>query len=316
MACILQHVRFRCICIPSQKSDQLVGLLITADMELPCFMYSGPSLDFNSRKTYPVSCNINMNRRTAILVGLAAISVPLLKPYFAVDETSEQSDESQLQSKTKKKRLFATCMENNMVEYEKRIEGRKRQLFSELSSESTVVDIGIGTGPNIKYIPKGATVIGVEPNQFMWKYAKEKASARGVNLQLVDGTGEHIPLPDNSCDFVITTLTLCSVKDQNAVIHEILRVLKPGGVHLFVEHVIASPSRPILRFAQNILTPLQVREVDGCHLNRDTGKTLSSATHPGFSEVDYDEFDADFGSLNAINLLRPHIAGYARKEAP
>lgn len=42
-----------------------------------------------------------------------------------------------------------------------------------------------------------------------------------------------------SQDIVISTLVLCSVEDQTAAIGEIYRVLKPGGMLLFLEHVAA-----------------------------------------------------------------------------
>ena len=58
---------------------------------------------------------------------------------------------------------------------------------------------------------------------------------------------------DNSFDMVIETLVLCSVKDVDQSLREIHRVLKPGGIFCFLDHVKAPDSIWLLRF-QNFLT--------------------------------------------------------------
>ena len=58
---------------------------------------------------------------------------------------------------------------------------------------------------------------------------------------------------DNSFDVVIETLVLCSVKDVDQSLCEIHRVLKPGGIFCFLDHVKAPDSTWLLRF-QNVLT--------------------------------------------------------------
>lgn len=52
------------------------------------------------------------------------------------------------------------------------------------------------------------------------------------------------------------------------------RVLKPGGKFIFVEHTIAPESKPGLRLAQRLMDPLQQIAADGCHLTRDTGRSI------------------------------------------
>ena len=58
---------------------------------------------------------------------------------------------------------------------------------------------------------------------------------------------------ENSFDVVIETLVLCSVKDVDQSLREIHRVLKPGGIFCFLDHVKAPDSTWLLRF-QNFLT--------------------------------------------------------------
>ncbi len=181
-------------------------------------------------------------------------------------------------------------------------------------NSATVLDIGIGTGPNLKYLPHDCTVIGLEPNRFMWQYSREKAKELGLSLKITDAYAESIPLPDASCDTVISTLTLCSVTSPSTVVDEIGRVLKPGGYFIFIEHTIAPDSQPVLRAAQTLLNPIQRWAADGCNVNRDTEKLIRTKGEVLFDEVTVDRFQAEFGGpLDSISLVRPHISGHARR---
>ncbi|XP_010257937.1 PREDICTED: methyltransferase-like protein 7A isoform X2 [Nelumbo nucifera] len=116
--------------------------------------------------------------------------------------------------------------------------------------------------------------------------------------------GEALPVSDASMDAVVGTLVLCSVKDVKLTLEEIKRVLKPGGLYVFMEHV-AAQDGTLLRFAQGLLDPLQQIVADGCHLTRDTGKLISEA---GFSDV-----NINTTLLSTFSIIRPHIYGIASK---
>lgn len=209
---------------------------------------------------------------------------------------------------------FADLMENDMVEYEKRIAKRKTQLFSFLRPNTTILDVGIGTGPNLAFIPRGCNVIGLEPNRYMWPYARAKVNNR-FNLSLIGGVVENIPLEDASVDAVLCTLTMCSVDSPVNAMAEITRVLRPGGTFLFIEHVLASKDEPIRRTAQQLLNPLQRIAADGCNINRDTAATIRQVEKAGLIEIlQLENFNADFGTfLDQLLLVRPQISGAARR---
>lgn len=274
------------------------------------------STPYAHRSSSPIAAassirNPNKISRRSLCKGALVTLVP-----FVVSKPATASAERRMMDsiRTYIKKEFASEMEYGMASYELLMADRKRDLFGSVTDESTVVDIGIGTGPNMKYLPRDVNLIGVEPNKFMWPFAEERARSLGIRLSLKEGNGELLPLEDASCDYAITTLTLCSVKDPMLVISEILRVLKPGGKHLFIEHVIANRNRPLLRSAQNLLNPLQVALADGCHLNRDTVSYLESAKDGGFSRISFNEFDAKFDTLEDwISPIRPHIIGFAEK---
>jgi len=100
----------------------------------------------------------------------------------------------------------------------------------------------------------------------------------------------------------------CSVEDVPRSLSEILRVLKPGGRYIFLEHVAAGPHSPRLRCVQCWLTPAWSVLADGCCLNRDTLAQIEAA---GFSKVEAEHLDIQLPWLGRI--LGPHVAGVAFK---
>ncbi|KAK4598567.1 hypothetical protein RGQ29_015852 [Quercus rubra] len=206
--------------------------------------------------------------------------------------------------------FIASALDKFSDSYEAEIADYKSQLFSNLKGKAQkVLEIGIGTGPNLKYYAGEADVqvFGMDPNRKMEKYAQAAAEAAGLpltNFEFLHAVGEAIPLGDASVDAVVGTLVLCSVKDVDIALKEVKRVLRPGGIYLFVEHV-AAKDGTVLRFIQNVLDPLQQTVADGCHLTRETGMKISEA---GFSGV---ELNKAFVS-NAFHV-NPQVYGIAYK---
>jgi SAM-dependent methyltransferase len=185
--------------------------------------------------------------------------------------------------------------------YEQIVAQRKRALFSDL--HGTVLEIGPGAGPNLRYYPVDAEWIGVEPNLHMHPYLRREAERLGRPITIETGTADHLPVPDASVDAVVSTLVLCSVPDVAATLAEIRRVLKPDGRFLFIEHVGAPPGSG-LRRVQSFIRPVWSAFADGCHPDRDTGATLDAA---GFKRVRYQPFNVP------APIIRPHIMGVATK---
>ncbi|KAJ1696151.1 hypothetical protein LUZ63_004663 [Rhynchospora breviuscula] len=209
--------------------------------------------------------------------------------------------------------LFAQAMSSGMKAYEREISGYKEKLFSNLRGTSTsskrVLELGVGTGPNFKYYANnsGLSIVGVDPNKQMEKYARSSATTAGLpisNFHFLRGVGEALPVEDDSVDAVIGTLVLCSVKDVNGTLREVNRVLKPGGLYIFIEHV-AAEDGTFLRFVQGVLDPLQQLVADGCHLTRETGKQIAGV---GFSRLSLNN-----AFLKSVSLFGPHVYGVACK---
>ena len=211
---------------------------------------------------------------------------------------------------------FAKTMASGMKSYETAVSPIKQRLFTQLSTRlppgATVVELGLGTFPNAQYYSgaRGLDLIGIDPNDAMEPYARDAFAKYGLEagtngLRVVHGVAEALPLAANSADAVVCTLTLCSVVDPKAAIGEILRVLKPKGTFLFLEHVLSEDDAG-LAATQRALTPLQVVSADGCHLDRRTLETIRAAR--GWERV-----DAELTSLRGFWYLSPTAAGLAVK---
>jgi ubiquinone/menaquinone biosynthesis C-methylase UbiE len=136
-----------------------------------------------------------------------------------------------------------------------------------VAARGRVLEIGIGSGLNIPFYPRTIEVlIGVEPSPEMLAKARKQAAWVHFPVRLMEGEAENLPLEDRSIDSVVTTWTLCSVRDPMAALRQIRRVLRPGGRLIFIEHGLA-PQAGVRRWQERI-TPLWRRIAGGCHLNR------------------------------------------------
>ena len=165
-------------------------------------------------------------------------------------------------------------------------------------AKGKVLDIGIGSGLNIPFYnsDKIDKVIGIDPSHELLELAKELANDSKASIDLVIGSAESIPYPDNFFDTVLVTYTMCTIPNVVIANKEIWRVLKEDGRLIFCEHGLA-PDKKISKW-QNRIDPFWGKIAGGCHLNRDIQKLITDA---GFS----------FESLDKMYLpSTPKFAGY------
>ncbi len=152
---------------------------------------------------------------------------------------------------------------------------RRRVLLADASGRT--VEIGAGTGLNLEHYPAAVTeLILTEPDRSMAKKLRKKLGRSRRDAQVVEAAGERLPFQDGSVDTVVATLVLCTAPDPQAVVGEIVRVLKPGGRFLFLEHVRAEDD-PRLARRQDRLAPITNYIFCGCHPNRRTLATIESS---------------------------------------
>lgn len=141
----------------------------------------------------------------------------------------------------------------------------RRKVLSEARGE--VLEIGFGTGINLAFYPSYIRKITTaDPNPGMRARAQKRIEASPIFVDTWMVHAETLPMPDNTFDTVVSTITLCSVANAEGALREVYRVLKPGGRFLFLEHGL-SPDRKV-KVWQDRLTPFSKIFGDGCHLNR------------------------------------------------
>lgn len=147
----------------------------------------------------------------------------------------------------------------------------RRELLLNISGE--VLEIGFGTGLNLPFYQEVDLVYAVEPNPAIFKLAEPRIQQAAFQVEHIQASAEALPFAEHSLEHVVSTWTLCSIADLGQSLREIYRVLQPGGHLHVVEHVLNRQNLNIQRL-QHLLTPIQKKVADGCHLNRDIETAL------------------------------------------
>ena len=106
--------------------------------------------------------------------------------------------------------------------------------LGQLHPGETVLDLGSGGGIDVllsaKRVGPTGKAYGLDMTAEMLALANEnKRKAGATNVEFLLGEIEHIPLPDNSVDVIISNCVINLSADKDAVLREAFRVLKPGG---------------------------------------------------------------------------------------
>jgi SAM-dependent methyltransferase len=200
-------------------------------------------------------------------------------------------------------RIFPALTEVMGGAFEKKpyvIKGRRRLVEP---ARGRVLEVGAGTGFNLPYYPDEVEELVVtDPLDGMLSRAQKRADKLGRKITTQKLAGERLPFDDGSFDTVVASLVLCSVDDQDAVLAEIKRVLRPDGAYLFMEHVRSDD--PKIARRQDRAEGVWGFCFHGCHPNRDTASRIKA----NFEDVDLELRNMPAGP----KIVRPTIVGQAR----
>jgi ubiquinone/menaquinone biosynthesis C-methylase UbiE len=106
--------------------------------------------------------------------------------------------------------------------------------LAELKAGEAVLDLGSGGGIDVllsaRRVGPSGKAYGLDMTDEMLSLARENQKKAGAtNVEFLKGEIEHIPLPDNSVDVIISNCVINLSADKDQVIREAFRVLKPGG---------------------------------------------------------------------------------------
>jgi SAM-dependent methyltransferase len=131
-----------------------------------------------------------------------------------------------------------------------------------------VLEVGFGTGLNLAHYPSAVKrLTALDPIDALRGRVEDRIAAARFPVERVrlaaDGS---LPFESGQFDCVVTTWTLCTIPDPVPALREMRRVLRPGGVYLFIEH--GRSDAPRVARMQALFNPIQRRIGCGCELDR------------------------------------------------
>jgi arsenite methyltransferase len=106
--------------------------------------------------------------------------------------------------------------------------------LAQLKPGETVLDLGSGGGIDVllsaRRVGPTGKAYGLDMTDEMLALANDNKRKAGLeNVEFLKGEIEHIPLPDNSVDVIISNCVINLSADKEKVLREAFRVLRPGG---------------------------------------------------------------------------------------
>jgi phosphatidylethanolamine/phosphatidyl-N-methylethanolamine N-methyltransferase len=117
--------------------------------------------------------------------------------------------------------------------------GRQSTIAVADSIGGRVLDVGVGTGLSLSDYSSTTRLCGVDISEPMLRKAQERV--RTLNLSNVDMLGvmdaKHLAFADGFFDAVVAQYVITAVPDPEATLDDFVRVLKPGGELILVNHI-------------------------------------------------------------------------------
>ena len=138
-----------------------------------------------------------------------------------------------------------------------------------------VLEAGVGTGLNLPYYTdRCQELVAIDLSPSMLAQAARRITQCKASVVLAEMDIQELDLESSSFDCVLVSFVFCTVPDPLQGLRECLRVLKPNGRFIMLEHM--ASDHLWLRGTMNRLNPFTVRLL-GDHINRQTARTVSMA---------------------------------------
>jgi SAM-dependent methyltransferase len=155
--------------------------------------------------------------------------------------------------------------------------------LAELQPGQVVLDLGSGGGIDVllsaRRVGPTGKAYGLDMTPEMLELARRNQLEAGVeNAEFLQGTIEHVPLPDASVDVIISNCVINLAADKDLVLREAFRVLRPGGRLAVSDMVLRKPLPDVAMRAMALWTGC----ISGALLDTDYAARLAAA---GFVDV-------------------------------
>lgn len=137
--------------------------------------------------------------------------------------------------------------------------GRRASIAAADRIGGRVLDVGVGTGLSLSDYSRTTQLCGVDISEPMLRKALERR--RNLNLTNVETLSvmdaKALAFADNSFDAVVAQYVITAVPDPEATLTDFIRVLKPGGELILVNHIGAESG--LRKLSENAFAPLARR---------------------------------------------------------
>lgn len=107
----------------------------------------------------------------------------------------------------------------------------------DIAPGARVLEVGVGTGLSLSSYPRDVSLVGVDLSESMLSEAKELIAAKGWDhMEVMPMNAEELTFEDSSFDVVTSFHTISVVANPRAMMREVVRVCKPGGKILLINH--------------------------------------------------------------------------------
>ena len=117
--------------------------------------------------------------------------------------------------------------------------GRKSTIAMADAIGGRVLDVGVGTGLSLSDFSRSTRLCGVDISEPMLRKAQERVRAQNLTnvevLSVMDA--KNLAFPDNAFDAVVAQYVITAVPDPERTLDDFVRVLKPGGELILVNHI-------------------------------------------------------------------------------
>lgn len=127
----------------------------------------------------------------------------------------------------------------------------------DLQPEERVLEVGVGTGMTVSIYPQHCQVTGIDVSEEMLRKARERVERKGLgHVRLLCMDASHLEFPEGTFDVVHAPYVMSVVADPVGVAREMVRVCRPGGRVVFLNHF--RSTHPVLSALERWISPLTV----------------------------------------------------------
>jgi phosphatidylethanolamine/phosphatidyl-N-methylethanolamine N-methyltransferase len=118
-----------------------------------------------------------------------------------------------------------------------------------------VLEVGVGTGLCLPLYPRSCEITGIDLSEGMLERARDLVRERKLaNVKLLRMDAGALEFPDGSFDTVVAAYVVTAVPDHRAVMSEVIRVCRPGGRIMLLNHF--TNDKKLIAAFEKLISPL------------------------------------------------------------